>query len=380
MCYNNIKGNNMKQKNVGTQIDYIKCDNCGSSNFSVDKNGIYRCTYCNSTVHIESSAKEEFIDFLNAFSTTNKRLHFIKATKSKQEFLKQAKIELSMDANSPTDILKATFGELESSYAYYVVFEYDFNFIKLSDSLVVGKDLSTGVKKSSYRVCLKIEENNENNPLCKLFLQDLDKTNSVVLSNQAMINKVSDFDLQVPDKSLVEKIIDKNINGFKEKIIQQTNRPDIAVIPLIRKIDLYIVPEYSVEYEYNGQKNKLVSFAYQTQTINQCSQNTLAKKIKKQSIIFNSIFYGVCGLAVLLALVHILFIRTQSLVYVDFAMAGLCVLVFLLTRFVSKKLIIKTKKKHFESKREATLDYLAKNDIKLTRQDYEIINNYLRWY
>ena len=162
----------MKQKNIGSQVDYIKCDNCGSSNFSMDTSGVYRCSYCNSAVHVENSARDEFVKFLNAFSTTNKRLHFIKATKSKQQFLKQAKIELAMDADSPNDVLKATFGEVECKYSYYVVFECDFNCIKLSDSLSVGRDLSTGLEKSTHKVCLKIEENNENSPLCKLFLKN----------------------------------------------------------------------------------------------------------------------------------------------------------------------------------------------------------------
>lgn len=370
----------MKQKNIDAQINYIKCDNCGSANFSMDTNGVYRCTYCNSAVHVDSNAKDEFVKFLNAFSTTNKRLHFIKATKSKQQFLKQAKIELAMDGDSPSDILTAKFGDVKCKYSYYVVFECDFNFIKLSDSLSLKKDLSTGVEKSTYRQCLKIEENNEKNPLCDIFLQDLDKTKSVVLSSIQTSKKVADFDLEVPDKDLVQKIVDKNINGFKEKIIQQLDSPEIAIVPCIRKIDLYMVPEYIVEYEYNGQKNEIISFAYETQTVNQSSYKNLTKKIKKLSIIFNSIFYSLCGVSVLFALIHMLFIRIFALVFVDFALAGLCVVTFFVTKSLSKKLIIKTKKQHFEEKKQNMLDYISKNNLELTNKDYEIINNYLRWY
>lgn len=370
----------MKQKNIDAQINYIKCDNCGSANFSMDTNGVYRCTYCNSAVHVDSNAKDEFVRFLNAFSATNKRLHFIKATKSKQQFLKQAKIELAMDGDSPSDVLSAKFGDVESRYAYYVVFECDFNFIKLSESLSVKKDLTTGLEKSTYRKCLKIEENNQQNPLCDIFLQDLDKTKSVVLSSIQTSKKIADFDLEVPDKDLVEKIVDKNINDFKEKIIQQTDKPDLAVVPCIRKIDLYIVPEYIVEYEYNGQKNKIISFAYETQTVNQSSHQNLTKKIKKLSTIFNSIFYSVCVFSVLFALIHMLFIRIQSFVWVDFILAGLCVVTFFITKTLSKKLIIKTKKQHFETKKQAMLDYISKNNLELTNKDYEMINSYLRWY
>ena len=370
----------MKQKKAGSQVDYIKCDNCGSSNFSVDSSGVYKCAYCNSTVHVENSAKDEFIAFLNAFSITDKRLHFVKSTKSKQQFLKQAKIELGMNANSPSDILTASFGEVEKNYSYYVVFECDFNFIKLSDSLSVGRDLSTGVEKSTYRVCLKIQENNENDELCKVFLNDLDKTMSVVVANNELKSKNSDFNLQVPDKSLVENIIEKNINEFQQKIIQKTNKPDVAIIPCIRKIDLYIVPEYSVEYEYKGKKEKIVSFAYATQTINQSSHQVFSKKIKKISAICNSIFYGVCGASILFALIHMISIKTQELIIADFILAGLCVATFFITKFVSKKLIIKAKKQHFETRKKSVIDYLSKTQKTITTYDYEIINNFLRWY
>ena len=186
--------------------------------------------------------------------------------------------------------------------------------------------------------------------------------------------------MEVPDKDLVQKIVDKNINGFKEKIIQQLDSPEIAIVPCIRKIDLYMVPEYIVEYEYNGQKNEIISFAYETQTVNQSSYKNLTKKIKKLSIIFNSIFYSLCGVSVLFALIHMLFIRIFALVFVDLALAGLCVVTFFVTKSLSKKLIIKTKKQHFEEKKQTMLDYISKNNLELTNKDYEIINNYLRWY
>lgn len=370
----------MKSNKNFSNINYIKCENCGSSNFVLGEDGVHRCAYCNSSMHIESKEKDEFIAFLNSFTTSNKRLHIIRATKSKKQFLKQAQIELAMNADSPDDILDAKFGEVIGTYSYYVVFDCDFNFIKISDSLSVGRDLTRGVETSTYQGCLKIEEGNENDEFCKVFLNNIKDYSGDIVFENIQSKKIADLNLQTPNKDLVEKIIEENISKLKQKIIQKTDKPDVSVIPCIKKIDLYIVPQYSLEYEYKGQKHTIVSFAYNSEMMTGSPYKNLSKKLKKQSIIAKSISYGFCAFAVVFALIHLLFIRSQMLSYFDFGLAGLSAIVFFVTHFISKKIIIKTKKKHFEKRREYLTNYFSENKQNVTRNDYEIINNYLRWY
>ncbi len=368
--------------NSNTRFNQLKCSNCGSANFSQESDSMFKCAYCGTTIQMERGIQEQFMSALGARTRSNKNLHILLPTYSKDEFLKNTIINLGINPETPEDVLQATFSPVQQTYNCYIVLETEFNTVKISSSTTepTQADVDANDIKTFYS-CIKASGDTE------------DKTNQIMLDDVEEMSLYSTLPLTkenlnkihytLPDKKDIDQAIEDNINKIKNDILAETKDKDIVVVHKINKIDMYIAPEYTVEYEYNGKKHKEFSFAYKVsnQSDPPLAQNGLEKRIKKSTTkcVMPSIILSIASIA--FALVHLIVFKTLDLIFIDGILAVSSLIVYFITKAISKRLIVKIKTQLFYQKQQRLFDHFKKNDLpKLTMQDQENINNYIRWY
>ena len=115
-----------------SRVNQLKCSNCGSANFAQESDSTFKCAYCGSTIQIERNIQEQFVSALGSRTRSNKNLHILVPTYSQDEFLKNTIINLGINPDTPTDVLKATFSPVQVNYNCYIVLDTDFSIVKIS--------------------------------------------------------------------------------------------------------------------------------------------------------------------------------------------------------------------------------------------------------
>ncbi len=368
--------------NSNTRFNQLKCSNCGSANFSQESDSMFKCAYCGTTIQIERGIKEQFISALSSRTRSNKNLHILLPTYTKDEFLKNTIINLGINPDTPEDILQAAFSPVQQNYNCYIVLETEFSTVKISGTATepTQDDVDTNNTQTFYS-CIKASGDKEDKTN-RLMLEDVEELNTyeTLPLTKENLNKIH---YTLPDKKDIDKAIEDNLNEIQNNILKESKDKNIVVVHKVNKIDMYITPEYTVEYEYNGKKHKEFSFAYKASNQSDLpeSKDGLTNKIKKTTTkcALPSILLSIAS--IIFAILHLAVLKTLELLFIDGILAISSLIMYFITRSISKSRVVKIKTKLFNQKRQRLFDHFKQNNLpELTMQDQENINNYIRWY
>ncbi len=366
----------------------LKCSNCGSSNFIQSSYEVFKCAYCGSTVQLTNDLRDKFISNIDVAGKSNDTLHLIQATKSEEDFIKESLISLGMNPDTPDDVLQAAFGEVKTNYSYYLALEVEYNVIKISSkaepsTLRQEETLADPEQSSSYLTCVKVPEK-EVTPLSRVLMEDLEAIDKKFVTTSLTKTKAKELKLHIPDRQIIDEAIDERVEHIKQSVFGKVKNSNITIVPTIKKIDLYIAPEYSVDYEYQGKTYTIRSFAYdiRSEEDQPVAKKALSKRVKKTSLSCALTSMAMSTIAIIFALVHLCVLKTKNFLPIDATLIVLSLIVFAITKIINKIVIVKLKKNTFEKKRKQVFAHFAQNKAlpQLTNIDKATADNCVRWY
>ena len=358
----------------------FKCKNCGSSKYIQIKEDKYKCFYCDSEFDIVSAEKDAFeINLLGRQYKNN--IKVLRTNVTEDEFYKNVLIQLSMNKNSPAGILdECKFDFVKYRYIYFAV--CDIEYYEIDQTNVYGVDSqSANLAFSQDSNCVaKVRQNilitkdcftEQSNIALKVFEKNL-------IQNFSMSN-IKELKIKTPDKKEVETAIKNASNHLKDKIKREHNSRELT--SKIINVEIYAIPEYSIEYKYKNEKYCLYSYAHELNIMGSLpNKKDYTIKENKKLMPVNIILGALCILMSAFSLLHVWFFKFFRFYILDLILFVLSIVMLALNLTISRVMILKLKKKVLKEKKESLLKYISKNNIKLNLNDEECINSFLRRY
>ena len=372
---NNISSN--------AQVRQLKCSNCGSSSFYQKEDDSYVCKYCESIIQIKDSFKDKFASF-QKITSKNANIRIVKPKKTKNEFFKEALIKVGMSPDAPQDIMKATFEKPVEEYGFFVVFETDLTTITLSDK--IGHELLQNNEQysetSSYISCVKVPCGDRD--FAASFLNRVDSYEPSLQSTIATKEDIEKYGITIPNKQAIKDAVEDEILKLKEDVRRKEGLSSkVKLIHNIIKSDLYIIPIYSMTFEYNNQRYKLTSLSTEDEILGSIPKaktslhSTLKQKETKLSLI--PIIFSLAS--VIFFLLQSSNFRHQSFVLLDIIIIFINVILYFAALLIRKSMFVRSKAKYFEQRKQELLKYFQNNKVpQLTGKDDQTINKQLGWY
>ncbi len=372
------------------ELTTLKCYNCGSSFFEQIGDDSYKCCHCGSVAKDNNAEKQSFIKFLNSKSEEQSRVFVVENNIGKQEFFNKAVSHIALSKNSPEDILDASFSDVKVRYTHFLVVNADFQVATLSNEYFEGVSLfGTKTKKLSINTEKKTEEDVVNTTInvCAAIDEKHDEQcgkiyNEICLGEENVsLRTVISADLEkaninLPTKAQLSSEIDRIVHDTKQDLMNSRKEKNIRIMHKINKIELYIVPEYYLEYKYKHEKYEVSSFAYNLEvmgTIPNDSEN-LRRRVLKKTANYPLFSIFVSLLAVALG-VYTLFARYLKLAWINILAVPVVFVVFLITFFMDKILTKRILLKRYNLKRVKLKEFLSKANAGSSKKD-EFLNSF----
>lgn len=364
----------------------LKCPNCASSRYIQLSEGLFECEYCKAKIQDDDSIKQTFLEDISS-TKTKKQIHLVKAVVEEKQFLKKAFMYLSLSKRSPLDILSnSTFSPVKCNYVFYAIVDAEFSVISIknhehynpyknADRLSVDFQESV-VYTHGHKLCIPLT--NSNNEGQTKFVLDTNYTiTNKKYSKPITVNQLQQKGLNLPKKEIVEQYIDQAISSHK--IQMKAYAPLYRIVHKINKIDIFAIPEYSLEYTYENKKYKLTSFAYQINILGDIPlEKNFSKKKNKAEIVSSTITTFATSLSILFCLFNLIY-RYNKLIVFDMAFALISVVSLIISLIISKHSKKKISKSVFSCQKNNLAEHLQKYSISLTDDDLNFIDSYVRW-
>ncbi|MBO5885078.1 MAG: hypothetical protein J6Q51_04705 [Clostridia bacterium] len=359
----------------------IKCSNCASSKYKQISDDIFECEYCGAIIKTEETVKQTFINDMES-QKTKKNIYLVKAAVPEDEFLKKAFIYLSLNKNTPLDVLsESRFLPVQCRYVFYAVADVNFEVLNVKNhehlNPYKSSNISANFEASSIycngtKLCIPLTTNTFENQ-SKFVINDSHIMTSKKYSQKTSINQIQQQGVETPTKDKVEQFINQAIET--QKIQMKAYSPFYRIIHKINKIDLFAIPEYSLEFIYKNNKYKLSSFAHKIAVAGNIPMEKQTLK-KPKPVCISSIATTITAvLCILFCLFNIVF-KYQKLMFYDMLLAAIAIICFITSTTISILAENKISKKLLTDKKTNIKEYLSKQSINLTKDDENYIDLY----
>ena len=360
----------------------FKCANCGSTKYVQIQEDKYKCAYCEAEFEFLSAEKNAFEKSLSA-QKLKKGVKVYRATLTEEDFRKNALIQLTMNKNAPLDILeKAEFDYVKYSYAFFASFDICYYEIVHNDTKDISKktvsladsQMARFITKMSKCIPLSSECSVEQN---NLILKEFHSDNLDGYS--ATIGFGKEEKIACPEKDIVECGIETMAEKMKAVVKQGTQIYEVMY--KVENVRIFAVPEYSLSYKYNGETYKLSSFAHKINIVGTMPKSKDIKKLEqKKARPVNIITMVICLAMITFSILHMSFFKFYRFITLDIILFLVSILILVASLLFNKGIDNIVKRDCFRLKRDGLIKYLSKSDIKITSNDKEFINSFLRGY
>ena len=383
--------NKSSQKNLTT----LKCSNCGSSTFEQTGDGIFKCTYCGTIVKDNDTEKESFIKFLNSKSNKQSKIFMVRSNTGKRNFFERAINYISLAKYSPEDVLTAKFDKVKTRYLYFLIVNADFKVATLSNTYFDDINYSDiRSNKISINSQMQTEEDvvNETMTICsplsdkpipgqseKIYNDIYLEENPVSCINMGP-EAIAEYKIKLPTKAKISGEIDRIVKETKAELLDSrtgSDKNNIRIMHCINQIELYIVPEYFLEYEYKNVKYEVCSYAYDLDirgTIPNDSEN-LFRQVALKTAKYPLVSIALSALCAVFALLTHSFFRYKDLGWINIFVIPIMLIVFVSTFLIDKILTKRILTKRYNIKKHRLAEFLANNNIDFSNEK-EFLNSF----
>jgi hypothetical protein len=360
----------------------FKCSNCGSTKYTQVKEDKYICAYCETEFEFLSAEKSAFEKNLSS-ATLKKGVQVYNAEITEDAFYKNALMQLTMNKTTPIDVLeKSKFSFVKYRYIYFASCEI--NYYQLSHISVNSLNKKT-VSLADSQMARYLSKVTKCVPITKdclpeqinLIMSDYDT--GLLDQYATTVGFGKDEKIKCPDQSEVERCIEMVAENFRDIVKSENAVGD--VIYRVEKVQLFAVPEYSLEFNYNNTSYTLSSFAHRLNIVGTMpnSQEYKQSERKKMNPV-NLITMIICLVMSTYSVLQMLFFNYYGLLTLDIILLILSIVIYVMNLSINMSIEKMVKKKYFETKRDNLIKHLSSKDIETTLNDKEFINSFLRRY
>lgn len=361
-----------------TKLTTLKCANCGSSVFEQNNDDTYKCCYCGSISKDDNAEKQSFIKFLNSKSATQSKIKIVKHLIDKNEFYKNAISHIALAKHSPEDVLNSKFEEVKLRYNYFLIVRAEFKIATLSNSYF--NEIAYNTSQNS-RISINSEKQTEEDvvneyisvcsPLhpnayegqSEKFYKDMYGDYEPPATSLITVEQLEKDNIKLPSKTAISKDIDRIINETKTELLQTRRQHNIRIMHKITEIELFIVPEYYLSYEYKNEKFEVTSFGYDLNIMGTMPDDSekLFHYVTAKTAFYPITSIIVSGLGAIFGLIHYKFLRYSSLIGVDIMLILIMGVVFASTFFIDKIITKSILTKRYNAKKLKLKEFLNNN-------------------
>lgn len=363
-----------------TNLTMLKCSNCGSSVFEQIDDDTYKCGYCGSISKDDDAEKQSFIKFLSSKSVNEGKIRVVKSMMSEKDFFKGAIEHIALEKNSPIDILKAKFSDVELRYSYYLIVKAEYKLATLSNeyfenvsfeqksnkmlSINSQKSIEEDVTHEYIAVCSPLQDNAFEGQSEKVY-NDIYQEMPFVKTTLVNAETLKEKNIKLPAKAKISAAIDRIVSETKAELLSNATTKNARVMHKIEDIELCIVPEYVLKFEYNGNKYEVSSFAYDLHIVGNIPNDSenLYKQVMQKTAKFPIVSIVVSALAAIFAFITGRFFKFYDFFAINLIIVPVVLLVFGSTFFIDKILTRNLLTKRYAIKREELKEFYKNNGI-----------------
>ena len=372
-------------KSNKTELSTLKCYNCGSSFFEQVGDGTYKCCHCGSIARDDNAEKKSFMKFLNSKSEEQSRVFVFENMISKKDFFNNAVSHIALSKNSPEDILSASFSDVKIRYNHFLVVNAEFKVATLSNeyfdevsfsgtkskkiSINTERKMEEDVVSTTMNICAAIDENKDDQ--CDKIYNEICMRGEGISLKSLTSFEIEKTNIHLPTKQQLSDEIDRVINDTKQELMQARKEKNVRIMHTINKIELYVVPEYYLEYRYKGEKCEVSSFAYDFEIMGYIPNDSenLHRQVLKKTANYPLFSIFVSLLAVAFGLYALLFSRKLVLAWISFIVIPVVFVVFLVTFRIDKILTRRMLLKRYNLKKERLKEFLKNANTGSSKKD-----------
>ena len=372
-------------KSNKTELSTLKCYNCGSSFFEQVGDGTYKCCHCGSIARDDNAEKKSFMKFLNSKSEEQSRVFVFENMISKKDFFNNAVSHIALSKNSPEDILSASFSDVKIRYNHFLVVNAEFKVATLSNeyfdevsfsgtkskkiSINTERKMEEDVVSTTMNICAAIDENKDDQ--CDKIYNEICMRGEGISLKSLTSFEIEKTNIHLPTKQQLSDEIDRVINDTKQELMQARKEKNVRIMHTINKIELYVVPEYYLEYRYKGEKCEVSSFAYDFEIMGYIPNDSenLHRQVLKKTANYPLFSIFVSLLAVAFGLYALLFSRKLVLAWISFIAIPVVFVVFLVTFRIDKILTRRMLLKRYNLKKERLKEFLKNTNTGSSKKD-----------
>ena len=372
-------------KSNKTELSTLKCYNCGSSFFEQVGDGTYKCCHCGSIARDDNAEKKSFMKFLNSKSEEQSRVFVFENMISKKDFFNNAVSHIALSKNSPEDILSASFSDVKIRYNHFLVVNAEFKVATLSNeyfdevsfsdtkskkiSINTERKMEEDVVSTTMNICAAIDENKDDQ--CDKIYNEICMRGEGISLKSLTSFEIEKTNIHLPTKQQLSDEIDRVINDTKQELMQARKEKNVRIMHTINKIELYVVPEYYLEYRYKGEKCEVSSFAYNFEIMGYIPNDSenLRRQVLKKTANYPLFSIFVSLLSVAFGLYALLFSRKLVLAWISFIAIPVVFVVFLVTFRIDKILTRRMLLKRYNHKKERLKEFLKNANTGSSKKD-----------
>ena len=372
-------------KSNKTELSTLKCYNCGSSFFEQVGDGTYKCCHCGSIARDDNAEKKSFMKFLNSKSEEQSRVFVFENMISKKDFFNNAVSHIALSKNSPEDILSASFSDVKIRYNHFLVVNAEFKVATLSNeyfdevsfsdtkskkiSINTERKMEEDVVSTTMNICAAIDENKDDQ--CDKIYNEICMRGEGISLKSLTSFEIEKTNIHLPTKQQLSDEIDRVINDTKQELMQARKEKNVRIMHTINKIELYVVPEYYLEYRYKGEKCEVSSFAYDFEIMGYIPNDSenLRRQVLKKTANYPLFSIFVSLLSVAFGLYALLFSRKLVLAWISFIAIPVVFVVFLVTFRIDKILTRRMLLKRYNHKKERLKEFLKNANTGSSKKD-----------
>ena len=353
----------------------IKCTNCGATSYEQKSRGVYKCNYCGANFKYKKEVNADD-SFAENISLKEEEIYYIQEQVSTEEFLKKAKMYLALKENVPADILTSSFGDVKVEYGIYVVANVEYNPVDYARKEERKGELFFPKRRV---ICERFGDDGAEDYETAL-LEHLDYYEGVDGAHRLTKAKKKRFYDLLPTEDQARKLIEEMVISQKEVCRQQERWGSGVIEHSLYSTEIYVVPEYVLEYTYKDEVYKIVSLANELNFFGTFpdGKEEIDKPIKKIVTPMNIISITASAISILFAFLAYI-IRQQYLTVVVFTLMAIAIAMYFVNLSVNKFITKKTKQKVAEEHAKKLEEYCIMQNIELTLFDKDYIASLKRW-
>ena len=191
---------------------------------------------------------------------------------------------------------------------------------------------------------------------------------------------IAEYKIKLPTKAKISGEIDRIVKETKAELLDSragSDKNNIRIMHCINQIELYIVPEYFLEYEYKNVKYEVCSYAYDLDirgTIPNDSEN-LFRQVALKTAKYPLVSIALSALCAVFALLTHSFFRYKDLGWINIFVIPIMLIVFVSTFLIDKILTKRILTKRYNIKKHRLTEFLANNNIDFSNEK-EFLNSF----